>query len=604
MKAIRTTLMTLVLTLCLCIGLIGCSQPADSASQVAATVNGVEILESDVTTRIESFRLDQNTGEPLNDVEWAKMLKSAEYTPETLREYVIRNQFAIFTLILQKAAEEGIEPDVAQIDQSIADTKTSVENSGETWEAYLQSMGYSSEAAYRQELEARGVSTQLIDKQTAESAPSQAEIDTYISENAAQYAGKRFSLIYLPYDAPTAGGAEGTEGDATTEGAEGAEGEGAEGDATTEGAEGAEGEGTESEATPEGDATTEGAEGENAEASATSEAAMRTKADEALAKLRDGADFSDVAKEYSQAGNVQSDGGDLGWGQMGALPNDVIAALDALPANEPSEVLQTDLGSEDSPAPAFMIVEWTEEFVIPEDAAAGPVDVASVPASLVETLTESFEEQEKSNAQQDYYQGLTESDEIVINPMPEGLPYAVDMSLADEPDSSEGEGTEGSETGELIKNDLVEGTGPEAKTGDKVSVHYTGYLDDGTVFDSSVERGTPYEVTLGEGAVIQGWDQGIPGMKVGGTRQLIIPPELAYGESGRDTIPPNATLTFDVELLSVNGDSTGAADSEVSSNETSSDADAETGEGAETGDETTSDESAGDGDASTGAATE
>lgn len=103
----------------------------------------------------------------------------------------------------------------------------------------------------------------------------------------------------------------------------------------------------------------------------------------------------------------------------------------------------------------------------------------------------------------------------------------------------------------LIYQDLVVGDGQEARVGDTVSVHYTGWLEDGTKFDSSVDRGTPFEFTLGAGEVIKGWDEGVVGMRVGGKRKLIIPPDLAYGASGRGSIPPNATLTFDVELLEI-----------------------------------------------------
>ncbi len=104
----------------------------------------------------------------------------------------------------------------------------------------------------------------------------------------------------------------------------------------------------------------------------------------------------------------------------------------------------------------------------------------------------------------------------------------------------------------LKYQDLVVGAGEEARAGDVVSVHYTGWLDDGTKFDSSLDRGTPFEFTLGLGKVIQGWDEGVAGMKVGGKRKLIIPPDLAYGSSGAGgVIPPNATLTFEVELLEI-----------------------------------------------------
>ena len=100
--------------------------------------------------------------------------------------------------------------------------------------------------------------------------------------------------------------------------------------------------------------------------------------------------------------------------------------------------------------------------------------------------------------------------------------------------------------------DVVLGTGAEAQKGKQVSVHYTGWLTDGTKFDSSKDRGQPFGFALGRGQVIQGWDDGVAGMKVGGKRKLTIPPDLGYGASGAGgVIPPNATLVFEVELLGV-----------------------------------------------------
>jgi len=100
---------------------------------------------------------------------------------------------------------------------------------------------------------------------------------------------------------------------------------------------------------------------------------------------------------------------------------------------------------------------------------------------------------------------------------------------------------------------LKEGTGEEAENGKDVTVHYVGALEDGTQFDSSIDRGEPFSFSLGVGQVIKGWDLGVLGMKVGEKRRLIIPSEFAYGETGAGggLIPPNATLIFEVELLRV-----------------------------------------------------
>jgi FKBP-type peptidyl-prolyl cis-trans isomerase FkpA len=104
----------------------------------------------------------------------------------------------------------------------------------------------------------------------------------------------------------------------------------------------------------------------------------------------------------------------------------------------------------------------------------------------------------------------------------------------------------------LIYEDLAEGEGSPAKAGQMVSVHYTGWLTDGTKFDSSKDRNTPFVFPLGAGHVIRGWDEGVQGMKVGGTRKLTIPSQLGYGARGAGgVIPPNATLVFEVELLEI-----------------------------------------------------
>lgn len=104
--------------------------------------------------------------------------------------------------------------------------------------------------------------------------------------------------------------------------------------------------------------------------------------------------------------------------------------------------------------------------------------------------------------------------------------------------------------GGLHIRDTVEGEGEPADSGQLVIVHYTGWLPDGTQFDSSRDRGQPFDIVIGTGQVIRGWDEGIPGMRPGGRRQLVIPPDMAYGADGRPpVIPRNATLVFDVELI-------------------------------------------------------
>ena len=103
----------------------------------------------------------------------------------------------------------------------------------------------------------------------------------------------------------------------------------------------------------------------------------------------------------------------------------------------------------------------------------------------------------------------------------------------------------------LIIKDIKIGTGPAAQNSDILSVNYIGTLSNGEKFDSSYDRGQPFSFTLGHGQVIQGWEMGITGMKVGGKRKLTIPYQLAYGETGQGPIPPKTTLIFEVELLSI-----------------------------------------------------
>jgi FKBP-type peptidyl-prolyl cis-trans isomerase len=132
----------------------------------------------------------------------------------------------------------------------------------------------------------------------------------------------------------------------------------------------------------------------------------------------------------------------------------------------------------------------------------------------------------------------------------EGSPEAAAGSTSGSTPGFEGQPvrTETLPSGILVE-DFSLGEGVEAKPGGEVSIHYTGTLDDGTVFDSSITKKRPYKFTLGQGRVIKGWDQGVPGMKVGGKRRLTIPAELAYGPRARGKIPANSRLTFTLELV-------------------------------------------------------
>jgi FKBP-type peptidyl-prolyl cis-trans isomerase len=103
----------------------------------------------------------------------------------------------------------------------------------------------------------------------------------------------------------------------------------------------------------------------------------------------------------------------------------------------------------------------------------------------------------------------------------------------------------------MVIDDIIVGTGEEVRSGDVVSVHYVGQLQNGQEFDASKKRGEPFEFTVGAGRVIQGWEEGVIGMKVGGERVLVIPPEKGYGEAGTGPIPGNATLVFSIELLEI-----------------------------------------------------
>ncbi len=135
--------------------------------------------------------------------------------------------------------------------------------------------------------------------------------------------------------------------------------------------------------------------------------------------------------------------------------------------------------------------------------------------------------------------------------LPEASASAAQASPSAEASASSVQGTQSAMPSGLNIEDIQVGSGPEVKSGDTVTINYKGTLTDGTKFDSSYDRGTPFTTQIGVGQVIKGWDEGVIGMKVGGRRRLTIPPDLAYGDQDVPGIPPNSTLIFELELLAV-----------------------------------------------------
>jgi hypothetical protein len=148
---------------------------------------------------------------------------------------------------------------------------------------------------------------------------------------------------------------------------------------------------------------------------------------------------------------------------------------------------------------------------------------------------------------------LSETSPALTAGLAAGMPMAdiLGVPRTAPPDMGAYQGGFVAELAPLVIEDLVVGSGATATLGNKITVHYTGQLIDGTVFDSSYDRGEPFSLTLGTSQVIPGWEQGLQGMKVGGRRKLTIPSYLAYGSSAVGIIPPDSTLVFEVELVSI-----------------------------------------------------
>ncbi|MCL2339872.1 MAG: FKBP-type peptidyl-prolyl cis-trans isomerase, partial [Actinomycetia bacterium] len=429
--------------------------PSVDLTAVAATADGQDILEADVTATVNVLRTDTTTKQLVSDDDWANLLLSAGYTADSIREYVIRQMFALPILVLNDAAAKGITPDETAIDNQISEQKTNYSDEA-SWITFLNSLGFATEAAYRTFLEANNIIQPLLTALYPDATPTEAEIDDYLTANSQYLAGRRSSAIVV---------------DITT-------------DVTAE----------------------------------TAQAQVQA----ALDRVNAGEDFGAVADEVNNSTSITTGaGGDVGWAQLlSTLPSEYTLVLNGLNVGDVSSLVATST--------AVFVVKCTDEYTLPAD---GSFDVTTVPQDLRDQIATFIAANISSIRSDNYFQGLIDSDRITINPMPDGLPYYIDLTL--------------------VSTDVVVGDGAEAQTGDTVSVTYVGTLADGTVFDSSDDHGGSFEFVLGQGSVIRGWDQGVVGMKVGGQRTLVIPPALGYGSAGSGSIPGGAYLTFQITLLAV-----------------------------------------------------
>jgi FKBP-type peptidyl-prolyl cis-trans isomerase len=442
-----------------------------------------------------------------DDVSWATALSQASLTPETLRDQVIES-LQQDIIIRQAAAEKELVVDPETVEQQVTQAKETVGGDDATWEEALKKYGYQNEDDLRARLEISDLQKQLTEVLSAE--PDEEGLNEYLKQYAGQYAGRRSSAIVL------------NAGDGTTV------------------------------------------------------EEQKAKAEEVAAKLAEGDDFTALVAEYSTDSTSKENEGDMGWSSLAQQSQAYQDALDALELNKISDPVED--------TSAVYIIKCTGIFE-PSTEEGAELDLSTIPDDIKETLQSQFEQSNKSTVYQKFIDQMMEDATVEKNDMPADVPYNVDMSLAESTSSSTDDSTdadadasdssssaadeyvdpinEAEITGSLVIVDTLEGSGEEAKAGDTVNVIYTGYLADGKVFDSTERNGgTPFTFTLGEGRVIQGWEQGLLGMKVGGKRHLVIPADLAYGEAGSGTtIPPNSTLAFEVELVSISSGTSPESDS-------------------------------------------
>jgi len=428
------------------------------------------------------------TADYAEDAIWALALSASNLTPESLREQMIMNEARVI-VFRQEAEAQGLVPDYEAIDAEVARAKLMVGGDDKTWNDALKSYGYKDEADFRSYLELNNLQKQMMD--TFEPVPTAEELKSFVVEYAKYYTGsRRSSAMYFPA----------------------------------------------------------------IDGSMTEDFELKLLEIELL--LEEGADFIVTMHDFGAVNAAETDDADMGWDSVANLSSEYQSALRTLDLGEATHFIAEDN--------RVFIILCTELFDPADDET---IDYDSVPRVIVDLLEEQWLPLNKSAKFNEFITQKVDESDLVINPMPSNLPYDVDMSLAtdntdnnnnppvDPPDefaASRPDAVQKAIEAGLEIEDIIVGEGALAEPGSEISVLYTGWLEDGFIFDSSDFRnGEPYNFTLGAQTVIPGWDAGVVGMRVGGVRYLIIPAELAYGAAGRNEIPPNATLYFEVELLSV-----------------------------------------------------
>jgi foldase protein PrsA len=488
LKVHYKAILAVLISLILAVALAGC-ESGDSGA-VAATVNGEEILERTVTEKIMKMRNSSETYK--DDIIWATALYNSGTTPEALRKQTIDAE-AVLVVTKALAAEYGIVADNEWLDQHMADARQTIGGDDAEWASTLERHGYSSEAEYRDSMVIYSLQMQLMDVLTNE--PTEEEFQAYAVENASAYAGKRSTAIIL--------------------------------------------------------SPMEGQSQEDIDALAA----------DIQKELDNGTDFDTLVQQHAAESAAGASNGDMGWSSVAQLDPAYAQALDDMAIDEVQKV--------SSESGTTFFIKCTEVF----EPSAGQIDYAQIPQGIIDIIRSNWNVNTQVSGYQTAIDERVEAANIVINPMPEGLPYYVDMSLAvvsdlvdpnaqpenpaeptEEPteapapdySSSGPEAVQAAIDAGLVIEDVVVGEGLEATPGSTVKLNYNLFLEDGTPIESN-----QLTFVLGGGSVIPGWSTGIPGMKVGGQRNLTIPPSYAYGEQGQGDIPPNATLRFELELVEV-----------------------------------------------------